>query len=89
MEILTAGLISFTTTLIGYWFGLRKNKAEASQIEIENIKDVISIYTQTIQDLKNEVSELKTQIKEYKTCIDKLESELHQMKNEMNRNQFG
>ena len=83
--IITTAVISILTTIIGYRYGLRKNKAEANQIEINNIKDVISIYTQTIQDLKNEVSELKEQIKEYKSCIDNLENELQEMKAQMNK----
>jgi predicted RNase H-like nuclease (RuvC/YqgF family) len=81
--ILTAGLFSFISTLIGYFVGVRKSNAETSNIEIKNIKEVITIYTQTIQDLKMEVEELREDIKEYKECISKLESELHQFKSDM------
>jgi peptidoglycan hydrolase CwlO-like protein len=83
--IITAGVFSFISTLIGYFVGSRKNNAETSNIEIKNIKEVITIYTQTIQDLKNEVEELREDIKEYKLCINKLETELHQFKSDMRK----
>jgi len=83
--IVITGIVSFTTTLIGYFFGLRKNNAETSSIEIKNIKEVIEIYTKTIQDLKVEVEELKEEIQEYRTCINKLENELHQFKSDMKK----
>lgn len=83
--IMTAAFFSFVSTIIGYFVGSRKNNAEASNLEIKNIKEVITIYTQTIQDLKNEVEELKDEIKEYKNCISKLETELHQFKSDMRK----
>jgi predicted RNase H-like nuclease (RuvC/YqgF family) len=83
--IITAGLFSFISTLIGYYAGVRKNNAEISNIEIKNIKEVITIYIQTIQDLKSEVEELREDIKEYKDCISKLESELHEFKTDMKK----
>jgi predicted RNase H-like nuclease (RuvC/YqgF family) len=83
--ILTTALFSFISTIIGYFLGSRKNNAEASNIEIKNIKEVIMIYTQTIQDLKTEVEELKDDIKEYKNCINKLEKELNEFKSDMRK----
>lgn len=83
--LITTGLVSFITTLIGYFVGSRKNNAEASSIEIKNIKEVIQIYTKTIQDLKDEVAELKEEIQEYRSCINKLENELHQFKSDMRK----
>lgn len=83
--ILTAAFFSFISTIVGYFVGLRKNKAETSNLEIKNIKEVIEIYSQTIQDLKTEVGELKEEIKEYKACIIKLEGELHQFKSDMRK----
>jgi predicted RNase H-like nuclease (RuvC/YqgF family) len=83
--IITAAFFSFISTIIGYFVGIRKNNAEISNIEIKNIKEVITIYTETIQELKNEVGELKEEIKEYKSCISKLENELHQFKTDMKK----
>jgi hypothetical protein len=60
--IITAAFFSFISTIIGYFVGIRKNNAEISNIEIKNIKEVITIYTETIQELKNEVGELKEEI---------------------------
>jgi len=80
---ITAGIITIISTILGYVVGSRKNRAEASNLEIKNIKEIIEIYTKTIQDLKIEVEELKEEIKEYKTCISKLENELQQFKKDM------
>lgn len=78
--IITTTIFSFISTMVGYYYGNRKNNAEASNIEIKNIKEIIFIYSETIKDLKDEVQELKKDIKEYKNCINKLEDELKEFK---------
>jgi predicted RNase H-like nuclease (RuvC/YqgF family) len=82
-NIVITAIFSFVSTLIGYFVGSRKNNAETDRIVLENMKGVIEVYTQTIDDLKHEVSEMKAEIKEYKSCINKLEDELHQFKKQM------
>jgi len=82
-NIVITAIFSFVSTLIGYFVGSRKNNAETDRIVLENMKGVIEVYTQTIDDLKREVSEMKAEIKEYKSCINKLEDELHQFKKQM------
>jgi len=84
-NIVITALFSFVSTLVGYFVGSRKSNAETDRIVLENMKGVIEVYTQTIEDLKEEVSELKREIKEYKSCINKMEDELKQFKKQINQ----
>ena len=83
-EVITTAVIGFISTIAGYMVGNRKNKAEASHLEIENVKEVISVYTGAINDLKAEVKELKAQLAKYQTHIEKLENELYTFRTQMN-----
>ena len=83
-EVITTAAIGFISTIVGYIAGNRKTKAEATHLEIENVKEVISVYTMAINDLKAEVKELKTQLEKYQSHIEKLESELYSFRTQMN-----
>ena len=85
MEILSNFIIGLVGTLAGYFFGQRKNNAETDSIVIENVKEILSVYSQTIQDLKSEIMELKDKIDEYEKIIDKLKSELQEFREEMKK----
>lgn len=82
-EVILTGLITFISTLVGYKVGSRKNKAEANKIEIENVKEVISVYVDTINDLKSEVKDLKDKLATYQKHIEKLETELYSFRQQM------
>jgi predicted RNase H-like nuclease (RuvC/YqgF family) len=82
-EVITTATIGFISTIVGYIAGNRKTKAEANRLEIENVKEVISVYTMAINDLKAEVKELKTQLEKYQSHIEKLESELYSFRSQM------
>lgn len=82
-EIITTTIVSFVSTTIGYFYGSRKNKAEAQRVEIENVKEVISVYMDTINELKKEVKELKDKLATYQKHIEKLENQLEQFKSQM------
>lgn len=82
-EIVFTGFITFLSTIVGYKVGSRKNKAEANKIEIENVKEVISVYVDTINDLKNEVKDLKDKLATYQKHIEKLETELYSFRQQM------
>ena len=58
-EVITTAVIGFISTIVGYIAGNRKSNAEANALEIENVKEVISVYTSAINDLKAEIKELK------------------------------
>ncbi len=83
-EVITTGVIGFLSTIVGYIVGNRKTKAEANRLEIENVKEVISVYTNAINDLKAEVKELKSQLEKYQSHIEKLEKELYSFRSDMN-----
>lgn len=75
-EYIFTGVVGLISTALGYVMGQKKNRAEATKIEIENVKEVISVYVDTINDLKSEVKELKEKLIKYQTHIEKLEREL-------------
>ncbi len=82
-EVIITAVISFISTIVGYKVGSKKNKAEANKIEIENVKEVISVYVDTINDLKIEVRELKERLATYQKHIEKLEGELYSFRQQM------
>lgn len=82
-EVITTAIIGFISTLVGYVVGSRKSKAEAASVEIQNVKDVISVYISTINDLKKEVEELRDKLHTYQSHIEKLELELNSFRRQM------
>ena len=83
-EVITTAVIGFISTIAGYVVGNRKSRAEANALEIENVKEVISVYTMAINGLKAEVKELKEQVEKYQVHIEKLETELYTLRSQMN-----
>jgi len=83
-EVITTAVIGFISTIVGYIAGDKKSRAEANKLEIENVREVISVYTMAINDLKGEVKELKEQVEKYQTHIEKLETELYTLRTQMN-----
>lgn len=78
------GIITGVSTFVGYFIGARKTNAETDKIVIENVREILEVYSLTINDLKNEVRELKQRITEYETHIEKLNTELNKMRRELN-----
>lgn len=76
MEIIFNFIIGFTGTIVGFIFGQRKSNAETDRVVIENVKQIISVYNQTIDDLKEEVAEMKKTIKEYEIQMRLLQIEM-------------
>jgi peptidoglycan hydrolase CwlO-like protein len=85
MDIMLTGLITLITTFLGYWFGSRKNNAETDKIVIENVKEILGVYSTTINDLKIEIRELKNKIDDYEKQIDKMSKELSNFRKQMER----
>jgi len=83
-EVITTAVIGFISTIVGYIAGNRKTKAEENRLEIENVKEVISVYTMAINDLKTEIKELKEQVEKYQVHIEKLQTELYTLRSQMN-----
>lgn len=82
--LFTAG-IGIVSSIITYFVGLRKNKAEVDSLVLENVKGILQIQTETIESLKKEVDELKKKIDDYEKYIDQLQSQIREMRKEMNK----
>jgi predicted RNase H-like nuclease (RuvC/YqgF family) len=83
-EVITTAVIGFISTIVGYVAGNKRNRAEVNALEIENVKEVISVYTMAINDLKLEIKELKEQVEKYQVHIEKLQTELYTLRSQMN-----
>lgn len=81
--LLTAG-VGIVSSVITYFVGLKKNKAEVDSLVLQNVKGILEIQTQTIEALKQEVDELKKKIDDYEKYIDELKSQIKAMRREMN-----
>lgn len=82
-EIITTALVSFISTIVGYLVGNRKTQAETDAIVLENVKTIIGVYAETINDLKSEVKELKEKIMEYEKMIDEMSLELSKLRKQL------
>jgi predicted RNase H-like nuclease (RuvC/YqgF family) len=89
MELLLNFILTLVGTTAGYLFGSRKTNAETDRIVIENVKEILGVYSTTINDLKEEIKELKTKIDNYEKHIDCLNKELHDFRKEMKQNAEG
>jgi predicted RNase H-like nuclease (RuvC/YqgF family) len=85
MEYLIQAVLTLLGTIAGYVWGSRKNNAEADSIVIQNVKEILGVYSQTIQDLKNEITELKDKVDRYEKQIECLNKELTEFRNEMKK----
>jgi predicted RNase H-like nuclease (RuvC/YqgF family) len=85
MDIVPEIFVSLVSLLSGYFFGRRKNDAETDRIVIQNVKEILEVYTNTIDALKEEVKDLKTKVMEYQKHIDKLQTELEEFRKDMVR----
>lgn len=85
-EMIITGLISALTTIVGYFLGKRKSNAETDSIVISNVKELLGVYSNTINDLKNEIKELKDKIDKYEEQIDNMSLEIHQLRKELKKN---
>lgn len=85
MDIMLTGVITLITAFLGYWFGSRKSNAETDKIVIENVKEILGVYSTTINDLKIEIRELKDKIDDYEKQIEKMSKELSIFRKQMER----
>jgi predicted RNase H-like nuclease (RuvC/YqgF family) len=89
MELLLNFILTLVGTTAGYFFGSRKTNAEVDGLVIANVKEILGVYSTTINDLKEEIKELKTKIDKYENQIDCLNKELHDFRKEMKQNAEG
>ena len=86
MELFLNFILTLVGTTAGYIFGSRKANAETDSIVIANVKEILGVYSTTINDLKEEIKELKNKIDQYEKQIDCLNKELHDFRKEMKKN---
>ncbi len=83
-SIILNALIAGISTLTGYFLGSRKSNAEVDGLVIANVKEILGVYSTTINDLKVEIQELKEKITTYEHHIEKLQRELNDFRKQMN-----
>lgn len=62
INTIIGGAVSGLTGAAGFFIGKRKRAAETGGIEIENLKKIIDIHTQTIQYLEKQVDQLRVEV---------------------------
>lgn len=85
MEYLIQAVLTLVGTIAGYVWGTRKSNAETDTIIIQNVKQILEVYSETIQDLKEEIGQLKDKIDGYEKQIECLNKELHDFRKEMGK----
>lgn len=83
-ENFITAIITAVGTFIGYFVGARKTNAETDKIVIENVKEILEVYSTTINQLKEEVKELKEKISHYEGVIELLNNDLTELRKQMN-----
>lgn len=74
------GLFTFCGTFIGYIYGNRKSQAETDGIVLKNVKELLGVYQNTIEDLKEEIKRLEKKLDDYECQIDAMTAELKKLK---------
>lgn len=90
MKVDLLGIIGAIAGLIGagggYWFGARKQKAEAKQVETAVVSENLVLYQKLIDDLSQRFdARIKELHEEYEQKIIELEREIGQLRAELKK----
>jgi len=88
-NIVITTILTALSSLAGYFYGRRRNDAETDKLVLENVKEILTIYSDVIDDLKVEVKGLRDKIFEYEALISKLTREINILRSDMKKNQRG
>ncbi|HMA78375.1 MAG TPA: hypothetical protein VKP88_04570 [Candidatus Paceibacterota bacterium] len=69
--------------IAGWWAARRKNKAEVSRSEIENIEKVATLWRETAERLDKQVEELRLEVQTLRKEVDLLHKENMDLKREL------
>lgn len=81
-EIIMA-LIGLGGTGLGYLVALRKNKAEADGVELDNVAHAIKIWKELAADLKSEMDELRIENDSLRLQLEALRASDSSQRNEI------
>jgi predicted nucleic acid-binding Zn-ribbon protein len=73
-------VMTIVTTLIGYFVGRRKSKAETDNQVLKNLELSIGLYKNMIDDLRTEIRELNVKIQDLETKVESLMIENRKLK---------
>jgi predicted nucleic acid-binding Zn-ribbon protein len=79
MENYITPILTFVGTLMGFWYGQKRSKAETDSIIITNVKALMDIQNDTIQKLRVEIEGLREKITMYESYITDLKNEIKKM----------
>lgn len=78
-------ILSFLSPIalaIGTWWGSRKkDNAQATQSEMENVEKALGIYRGIISDLSNEIKSLKEQLSKFQDELNEAKQLISTLKN--------
>jgi archaellum component FlaC len=86
-NIVITTILTALSSVAGYFYGRRRNDAETDKLVLENVKEILTIYSDVIDDLKVEVKGLRDKIFEYEALISKLTREINILRSDMKKNQ--
>lgn len=71
-SILSTVVPAVVTAAVGYLVGKRKNNADASRSELDNVEKALIIYRGMIQDLTSKIKELELHVERLEKLVDEL-----------------
>jgi len=71
-ELIYTVLTLFFSTLVGYIFGYKKNKASVESDRLDNLEKSIRVYNTIIEDMSKKIEELTKEIVKLEIRVDDL-----------------
>ncbi len=84
LETILTILAPIVSAIVGWLFGRRKDNAQATQSEMENVEKALAIYRGIITDLTKKVQELEQRVSEILHKLDVAEEENRKLKRNEN-----
>lgn len=81
-DLIAAG--GYVTTIIAFFVGKRKSKADAQNSELDAAGKAVTIWRQLAEEFKNQVEELRKEIKKLSEENAKIHNEFQKFKKQIN-----
>lgn len=72
-------LISTGTAITGWWFGVRRSKKEIDNIEIANIREILTIQSEQISKQSAQIERLENRLQHTEDMLVKCKSEMQEL----------